>query len=125
MKTIVYLTINNKNRKIYIGIHETENPDKFDGYLGCGIYVNSPKTYKNGGTLFQRAVNKYGPNNFYRKTLHVYDNLKEAEEMEAHLVNYDFISRTDTYNMTLGGNIPPLLTKKVYQFDLKGNLIKE
>jgi len=41
-KTIVYLTVNTVNKKIYIGIHDTENPDKFDGYIGNGINIYQP-----------------------------------------------------------------------------------
>lgn len=39
MKYIVYLTTNLVNKKIYIGVHGTENPDKFDGYLGNGVKI--------------------------------------------------------------------------------------
>jgi len=125
MKYIVYLTTNKINNKIYIGIHGTENPDVWDGYLGNGILANSPKTYMNGGEALKRAVKKYGVNNFYRQTLHVFDTRKEALKMEAILVDIDFVKRSDTYNMTLGGGMPPDLSKKVFQFDLDGNLIKE
>ena len=38
MKYIVYKTINKINKKFYIGVHKTENPNIFDGYLGCGIF---------------------------------------------------------------------------------------
>lgn len=125
MKYIVYLTTNKTNNKIYIGVHGTKDPDVFCGYIGCGVNIKSPKTYMNGKTLFQRAVKKYGVNNFYRTTLHIFDTLNEALNMEALLVNKDFIKRPDTYNMTIGGGMPPDLSKKVYQFDLNGNLIKE
>lgn len=37
MKYIVYKTTNIVNQKIYIGVHQTLNPDKFDGYLGCDV----------------------------------------------------------------------------------------
>lgn len=39
MKYIVYLTTNLINRKIYVGVHKTENPDIFDGYLGNGLTI--------------------------------------------------------------------------------------
>lgn len=45
MKYIVYLTTNinssiNGINRIYIGVHQTKNPEIFDGYIGCGVYVN-------------------------------------------------------------------------------------
>jgi hypothetical protein len=39
MKYIVYLTTNLVNKKIYVGVHETETPYEFDGYLGDGVTV--------------------------------------------------------------------------------------
>ena len=125
MKYIVYLTTNKINNKIYIGVHSTENPNIFDGYLGCGVFNNAPKTYKNGGTIFQNAVAKYGPNNFYRQTLKIFDNKESALAFEKEIVNDEFIERTDVYNMVIGGGNPPDLSKKIFQFDLDGNLIKE
>jgi hypothetical protein len=125
MKYIIYITTNQVNGKIYIGLHKTDTPYSFDNYLGCGVYTDSPRSYMNGGTLFQSAVKKYGPKQFKRKTLKVFDTLEEAIQYEATLVNEEFIKRIDTYNMTIGGGYPPDLSKKVYQFDLKGNLIKE
>lgn len=125
MKYIVYLTTNKVNNKIYIGIHGTRNPYVFDGYLGCGVNVKLPKTYMKGETAFKQAVKKYGINNFYRNVLHIFDSVEEAKSMESLLVNEDFIKRTDTYNMILGGGMPPDLSKKVFQFDLQGNLLKE
>ena len=125
MKYIVYLTTNLINQKIYIGVHKTENPNKFDGYLGDGVYTNSPKTYNIRQTPFHCAVAKYGPRNFNRKTLRVFDSLEDALDLETWLVTRSFIERTDTYNITLGGGIPPTLNKHIYQYDLKGNYIKE
>ena len=45
MKYIVYLTLNKKSKvnginKIYVGVHQTDCPDIFDGYIGCGVYIN-------------------------------------------------------------------------------------
>ena len=125
MKYIVYLTTNTVNGKIYIGVHQTENVNKFDGYLGNGIYLNNPSTYQKCKTAFQCAVTKYGPDKFQRKTLKVFDTLQEALLLEAELVNEDFIKRVDVYNITLGGGLPPNLSKVIYQYDLNGNFIKE
>ena len=69
MKYIVYLTKNklekvNGINRIYIGVHATENPTIFDGYIGCGVYIKQPSTYINPKTPFQCAVKKYGINAF-------------------------------------------------------------
>lgn len=39
-KYIVYCTVNLINGKIYVGVHKTDNPDKFDGYIGNGVYIS-------------------------------------------------------------------------------------
>ena len=124
MKYIVYLTTNKINGHIYVGVHKTENPDKFDHYLGEGAYDNKPSSYNKGKCHFHQALLKYGVSNFYRQTLKVFDNLNDALIMEADIVNEDFVKRTNTYNMTLGGNVPPLHNKIVYEFSLTGDLIK-
>lgn len=125
MKYIVYQTINLINKKQYIGVHKTETPDKFDGYLGNGIYVNKPSSYQNNPEPFAKAVVKYGIKNFYRLTLKSFDSLEDALDLERWLVDLSFIQRTDTYNITLGGGTPPNSNKFIYQYDLNGNFIKE
>lgn len=104
MVYIVYLTTNQVNQKIYIGKHKTENPDVFDDYLGDGVFRNKPTSYNEGTTPFQAAVRKYGPGNFIRKTLKVFDTEAEALAFEAELVDSGFIKRTDTYNTEIVGN---------------------
>ena len=125
MTYIIYITTNQVNGHIYVGLHKTDTPYSFDNYLGCGVYSTSPKSYMNGGTLFKNAVKKYGPKQFKRKTLKVFDSLEEAAAFEASIVNENFIKRVDTYNMVVGGGYPPDLSKKVFQFDLTGKLLKE
>lgn len=123
-KYIVYQTINLVNSKIYIGVHGTDNPDVFDGYFGCGVsltyhyYLDHPKTY------FQKALKKYGFKNFRRTTLAVFDTAEEAYSLEERLVTPEFIKRTDTYNLALGGGNGSAYYRPVYQFTLTGKLIK-
>lgn len=124
MKYIVYLTTNKINNKIYIGVHETEDPDIFDGYIGCGAYLNKPSSYNKGKTHLHNAILKYGTSAFHRHTLKVFDKLDDALDLEALLVTDSFVKRTDTYNMIIGGSIPPILSKTIYEYNLDGKLIK-
>jgi hypothetical protein len=123
MKYIVYCTRNNKNSKIYIGVHGTENPFKFDGYLGCGVYVGKPHKQD---TAFQKAVKKYSPKNFTRTVLAVFDTEDEAYLLEEILVDANFLKRRDTYNMVKGGknNSSELCKKPVAQYDTSGKLLQ-
>lgn len=123
MKYIVYQTQNLINGKIYIGQHKTKNPEIFDQYLGCGVRVNSPSSYMNPKAPLQFAVKKYGVKNFKRSTLKICDTLKEALDLEAVLVDYKFIKRTDTYNAQLGG-LTGYKYHPINQFDSQGNFIK-
>ena len=126
-KYIVYETTNLVNNKIYIGIHKTKDANKFDGYIGNGIYITQPYTYQYAKTAFQCAVKKYGVKNFKRKTLAVFDTEKEASDLEEQLVNEKFLERDDVYNMVLGGISGCLVSQiiKVYQYDLNGNYLNE
>ena len=124
MKYIVYQTINIINNKIYVGVHKTENPDIFDGYLGCGVYINSPSSYMNPYTPFQYAVKKYGTKSFKRTTLKVFNTSREAFNLEREIVNHEFIKRIDVYNVALGGQGGNQAFVKINQFSLKGELIK-
>lgn len=137
MKYIVYLTKNLKSQinginRIYIGVHKTENPNIFDGYLGCGVNINKPSTYMYPKTPMQYAVKKYGGDAFERTTLFIYDNKEDAYLKESELVTNDFVKLSYTYNVALGGiggyidlHDPHWQSKPINQFDLDGNLVKE
>ena len=124
MKYIVYLTTNKKSKinglnRIYVGVHQTKDPNVFDGYLGDSVRINQPSTYKYPKTPFQYAVKKYGVSAFERVTLFVFNTAKEAYAKEREIVNEEFINQSHTYN-TFEEKIETL-----YQFDYNGNLIKE
>lgn len=122
---IVYLTTNIVNKYIYVGVHKCIS-EKFDGYIGCGVYENQPHTYNHPKTKFQAAVQKYGPSNFKRVTLKTFEEEEDAYFMEYLIVNEDFLKRKDVYNQILGGRNPGLVNhKKCYQYSLDGNFIKE
>lgn len=121
---IVYQTLNILDNKIYVGVHKTYNPEVFDGYIGCGVYINNASTYMNPTTPFQSAVKKYGPDKFKRSILKIFETSEEAYNMERDIVNYDFIRRKDTYNAKLGGLGGCSYYVKINQFDSEGNLIK-
>lgn len=87
---VVYKTTNKIDNKIYIGFHET-NQLEFDGYLGSGLYLN-------------RAIDKYGIENFYRETLFISENKKESFIKEKEYIRfYNSQNPNIGYNICAGG----------------------
>ena len=87
---LVYKITNNLNDKIYIGVHSTNKID--DDYMGSG-------------NLIIKSIEKYGIENFTKEVLFDLSDKDEMYEMEAKLVNKEFIQRDDTYNLSLGGDV--------------------
>lgn len=126
MKYIVYLTTNKINNKIYVGVHKTEDPNIFDGYIGNSINIfKANPELKHPKIPFHKAVKKYGYNAFVRSTIQVFDSEEEALNLESLIVDENFIAREDTYNIALGGGLPPLRNKVIYQYSLNGDFIRE
>ena len=125
MKYIVYCTTNNVNNKIYVGVHKTEDPNIFDGYIGNGISTSNKHYINNPKEPFHFAVNKYGIDSFTRTIIQIFDNLQEALDLEYNIVNEEFIQRDDTYNVTIGGGYPPISSKTIYQYSLDGAFLNE
>lgn len=71
-----------------VGAHKTENP--YDRYLGSNLPL-------------KRAIKKYGRKNFKKEIIKFCDSEEEMFECEANIVNEDFITREDTYNLIEGG----------------------
>lgn len=124
MKYIVYLTINLKSNinglnRMYIGVHKTNKPNIFDGYLGCSININQPSTYMYPKTPLQCAVKKYGVTSFRRYTLVVCDTIEEAYRKLETILTNDVIDSSHIYNTQTEYKLCPL-----YQFDTNGELVK-
>lgn len=125
LKYIVYITINLCNGKFYIGVHKT-NPNVFDGYIGNGIYrENQAKK----DTPFQKAVRKYGYNNFKRTTLKIFPDTKKGEQqayaLEQELVTETLLKSKSSYNVALGGygGFHTVKTQKIYQYSISGKYL--
>ena len=109
----IYQITNIANDKIYIGAHKTS--DTNDGYMSSSAIV-------------AKAIKKYGLENFIKNIIHVVDTEKNMFAKEAKLVNEDFIKRSDTYNVTLGGrggfyhiNNDPVKRAEVSKLSSKAN----
>lgn len=85
---LIYQTTNLINGKMYIGKHITININ--DSYLGSGVYLN-------------KAIKKYGKENFKKEILFIFDNELEMNEKEKELVNESIVNDPQYYNIMLGG----------------------
>ena len=123
---IVYITVNTVNNKTYIGVHKTTQ-NNFDGYIGCGVDITRPSTYKKSKTAFQYAVNKYGVDKFSRSTLFTFDNELDAYNKESELVTIEYVKNPNTYNLIVGGRLNTNHAnqyKEVHMYNIHGEYIK-
>lgn len=95
-KYYVYCTANKINDKLYVGVHACQhemNPDKCD-------YVGS-------GTVLENAFKKHGKENFFIDNIMEFSTKQAALDMEAMIVDQEFIDSGLYYNVTPGGGYPP------------------
>ena len=85
---IVYCITQISTGKVYVGVHATDNLE--DGYMGSGKIIKS-------------SISKYGIEDFSKKILFDFDNIKDAIEIERRIVDKNFTASDDTYNIAIGG----------------------
>ena len=85
---IVYKTINLKNEKFYIGVHETYNIN--DGYLGSGKFLRNSIYY-------------HGKENFKREILELCENKKQMYDKEREIITKELIKNPKCMNLVVGG----------------------
>lgn len=100
----IYKVTNKINGKIYIGKHQTKNPN--DGYFGSGKFIKS-------------AIRKYGKENFAKEVLFIFETELEMNQKEKELITEEFVSRKDTYNAGVGGEGGPHFKGKSHSDDAK------
>lgn len=88
MYRILYKTTNKINGKYYIGVHKTNNIN--DNYLGSG-------------DILQKAINKYGKDNFERIILWKCNNDNELYDLESKFVKKRQVNDKNCYNVKSGG----------------------
>lgn len=84
----VYKTTNNINGRYYVGVHTTDKLN--DGYLGSG-------------NAMLKAIKKYGRKNFTREIIEMCESAEQAYELEALIVDEEWVDNPKTYNLRTGG----------------------
>lgn len=87
----IYITENMTNHKKYIGKKTYDKCGKWHNYLGSG-------------DLLQKAILKYGKENFRRTVIDVADSFVDLNEREKYWINYyDATNSDEFYNIANGG----------------------
>ena len=89
----IYLTIDLKNGKGYVGQHKISNQETLDPkYIGSGVIISNIKK-------------KYGLKRFNRQILCFCESLEELNEKEIYYINYfNAIESENFYNIASGGH---------------------
>jgi len=88
MHYYLYEIKNNINGMKYVGVHKTKVLD--DGYMGSGKVI-------------KHAIEKHGIENFTKTILERFTSAGEMFAREKEIVNEEFLSRDDVYNLRRGG----------------------
>ena len=99
MKKFIYKITNNLNGKIYIG--QTSNPTRrFQEHQARGY-----NSIREGNKILYKAFDKYGIGNF---TFEIIEEVENYNEREKYWIQYYNSQIPNGYNMTPGGDEPPI-----------------
>ena len=85
---LIYKITNLLNGMIYIGKHVTD--DIHDDYMGSSKWL-------------KLSIKKHGIENYRKEILFDFDNDADMNAKERELVNEEFVARSETYNLNVGG----------------------
>jgi hypothetical protein len=88
MNYVIYKITNIINGKYYIGAHATED-------------IND--SYKGSGSALHAAMREYGRENFKKEIIEYCNDTEHMFLRESEIVNKNFVSDRNTYNIKLGG----------------------
>jgi len=102
----LYKTTNIINNKFYVGVHTTKD-------LGFGTDTYKDQ-YIGSGKTVDKALKKYGRDNFLVEVIAYFEDEKSAYLAERFIINQEYldIMKDIVYNITTGGNKPPKLTRE-------------
>ena len=85
---LLYRVTNVETKQEYIGVHSTDNIH--DGYMGSG-------------TLLKKDISKYGVSLFSREIIQTFESRCELLIAEKNIVNEEYLTFANTYNVVFGG----------------------
>lgn len=104
MKGFIYIIKNTINNKVYIGQTRVSIELRWKEHL---------RHAKTGDQVINRAMNKYGVDKFYIKTLEICD-LDVIDQREIYYIDlYDATNKSFGYNVSIGGNTPRFKRKEL------------
>ncbi|MEC1584388.1 hypothetical protein P9D80_03290 [Bacillus spizizenii] len=91
----IYITVNKKSNKRYVGKCVYGRINSWENYLGSGVYL-------------KRAIRKHGRDNFFRIIIDEADSEEELREIEEYYLEmFDAVNSNDFYNLkdtSIGGD---------------------
>lgn len=105
---VCYRTTNLITGQEYIGVfsydpNTRKGEYKFDKYIGAGLTYDGQSKLMKSQPEFVKNVTQYGYDSFKREDLLITTDADEAFELEAALVNIDWVNNPMTLNQRTGG----------------------